>query len=153
MCPDFTFYFPQTLWLIQVTWLLGEQRTEVHASAQVFPPSRGVVSHLVIRVSSRASNRQCWVILLLQTQPVPLTSSRWGGDCLWCLRCSKRVGKKSDQVSETKTTKLFSMNSLCLPRCWVPRIPSSGILQAKMLFIGRNLWILQSHSGSFVSVL
>lgn len=95
MCPDFILYLvkckARSLWLIQGTFFLGEERTEVQASAQVFPRSRGVVSHLVTRISLRAGSRQCRVRLPRQAEPVPLTSSRRGGDCLWCIRYPKRV--------------------------------------------------------------
>lgn len=92
---------------IQGAFLLGEQRTEVHASTQVFPRSRGVVTHLDTGVSLRAGNRQCWVGLPRQAQPVPLTSSRWGGDCLWCMRYPKRVVQlKRNQIRFLKLRQL-----------------------------------------------
>lgn len=58
-----------SLWLIQGT--LEQGITHI----QVFPRSRGVVSHLVTGASLRAGNRQCWASLPQQAQPVPITSA------------------------------------------------------------------------------
>lgn len=118
MCPDFIFYLVNwkacSLWLIEGIFLLREQRTGVHASAQVFPWSRGVVSYLVTRVSLRAGQRRCWVTLPRQARPVPRPGSRHGGDCLWCIRYPKRVIQlKRNQIRFLKLRQLnFSARTI-----------------------------------------
>lgn len=149
MDPDSIFYLVKQkahpLCLIQGILSLGDRRT-VCSTRQC----RGIPSEQGSVVSPKRLESAGGQVMGCAGSPptagtASASASNWQGRLFMMPEVAykgRTAQKKSAQVSEAETTKLHSMNIVRLQRCWVPCIPCLNSLQAKKLFVGRNLWVI-----------